>query len=248
MFRTSWKLLLLGVILIGIAATATSQAEAGWWWGCARPMCWSSSTCCYGPCYTPCCVNSCDGWYLGCRPGPVRRLVFGPYRWYPAASCPVCCYEECCCVATEVTAAADTPTQAERQNPTPAKEPTQAPTKKPIPAPAPAPPAGTPNKPAKTSDAAAVESPSSEGTITLHVPADAKVFINGLKTTARGTERVYMSYNLKPGFAYEYEVRIQLNRNGELLEEVRNVRLTAGAGETLAVDFGPHAERLAQAW
>jgi uncharacterized protein (TIGR03000 family) len=139
---------------------------------------------------------------------------------------------------TEVTPAATTPTEA--------KKPTPAPATKPAPAPAPA--AGTPNKPAKPSDAAAIESPSSTGTITLRVPVDAKVIINGLKTTARGTERVYKSNNLKPGFAYDYEVRIQLDRNGELLEEVRNVRLTAGAGETLAVDFRPRAERLAQAW
>ena len=96
--------------------------------------------------------------------------------------------------------------------------------------------------------AAAAEQPNSVGTLTLRVPSDAKVIINGLKTTARGTERVYMSYNLKPGFAYNYAVRIQLTRNGVLLEEVRTVRLTAGAGETLAVDFEPHAERLAQVW
>ena len=239
MFRTSWKLLLLGVILIGIAATATSEAEAGWWWGCVRPTCWLSSPCCYGPCYTPCCASPCDGWYVGWRPGPVRRLLLGPYRWYPAACCPVCRYDECCCTVTEVTPAAETPTPAKQPKPTP------APATKPAPPPAPA--AGTPNKPAKPSGAAAIESPNGAGTITLHVPADAKVVINGLKTKARGTERVYRSNNLKPGFAYDYEVRIQLSRNGELLEEVRNVRLTAGAGETLAIEFRPRATRLAQA-
>ena len=243
MFRTSWKLLLLGVVLVGIAATTTSQAEAGWWWGCARPTCWSSSTCCYGPCYTPYCVNSCDEWYLGWRPGPVRRLLFGPYRWYPAACCPVCRYDECCCTETEATPAADTPTPAKQQKPIPQK-PAPAPATKSAPAPAPA--AGTPNQPAKKPGASANESPSSAGTITLHVPADANVVINGLKTTARGTERVYMSYNLKPGFAYDYEVRVQLNRNGELLEEVRSVRLTAGAGETLAFDFAPKPVQIAQ--
>ena len=247
MFRTSWKLLLFGVVLIGITATATSQAEAGCWWGCARPTCWFSSPCCSVPCYTPYCVSSCDGWYLGWRPGPVRRLLLGPYRWYPAAYCPVCHFDDCCCTASGATPAADTPPPAEQPGPTPAKKPTPAPETKSHPV-LPPPAAGTPNNPAKASGAAAIDSPSSAGTITLHVPADAEVIINGLKTTARGTERVYRSNNLKPGFAYDYKVRIRLDRNGELIEEVRNVRLTAGAGETLAVDFRPRAERLAQAW
>ena len=229
MFRTSWKLLLIGVVLIGIGATATSEADAGWWWGCAHPTCWVSSPYCGVPCYTPYRVSSCDGWYLGWRPGPVRRLLFGPYRWYPAAYCSVCRCNECCCTVTEAT-------PADQLKPTPAVNP----------APAPVPRAGTPNKPAKPPGAAAIESPSSEGTITLHVSADAKVVINGRKTTARGTERVYMSRNLKPGFAYNYEVRVQFSRNGRLVEEVRNVRLTAGAGETLAVDVRPRADRLAQ--
>ena len=237
MFRTSWKLLLFGVILIGIAATATAEAEAGRWWGCARPACWYSSPCCYSPCYTSCYAGSCNGWYLGRRPGPVRRLVLGPYRWYPTACCSVCYRSECCCTVVETTSAAVTPT--------PAKEPVLAPAEKPTPAPAP--PAGTPNKPVKKPSAAKTESRSDSGTITLRVPADADVVINGLKTKARGTDRVYRSNNLKPGFAYDYEVRIQLSRNGELLEEVRNVRLTAGAGETLAIEFRPRATRLAQA-
>ena len=241
MFRTSCKLLLLGVILLGIAATATSEAEAGCWWGCARPTFWCASPCTV-PCYTPCYASSCDGWYLGWRPGPVRRLLFGPYRWYPAACCPVCSCYDCCCTVVETATTADTPTRAKPSQ----SKPTPAPTQKPTPDAGPA--AGTPNKPAKTSGTSAIELPSSEGTITLHVPADAKVVINGLKTKASGTERVYKSCNLKPGFAYDYEVRIQLNHNGELLEEVRNVRLTAGAGETFAIDFRSRTNRLAQAW
>jgi uncharacterized protein (TIGR03000 family) len=82
--------------------------------------------------------------------------------------------------------------------------------------------------------------------LTLQVPADAEVIINGLDTTCRGTKRTYMSKGLKPGFAYNYEVRVQITRNGRLVEEVRNVRLTAGAGETLAFDFTPKPVQVAQ--
>ena len=84
------------------------------------------------------------------------------------------------------------------------------------------------------------------GTLTLQVPAEAKVIINGLETTCRGTKRTYMSKNLKPGFAYNYEIRVQLTRAGKPIEEIRNVRLTAGAGETLAFDFAPKPVQIAQ--
>ncbi len=82
--------------------------------------------------------------------------------------------------------------------------------------------------------------------LTLQVPADAEVIINGLATTCRGTKRTYMSKGLKPGFAYNYEVCVQVTRNGRMTEEVRNVRLTAGAGETLAFDFATKPVQIAQ--
>ena len=235
MFRTCWKLLLLGVVLVGTATAATSEAEAGYWWGCARPARWISSPYCCVPCCSPCC-SPCDGWYLGYRPGPVRRLLFGPYRWYSPVCCPVCYDDPCCCTVTETSPPADEPTPAEQPKPAPAKKPTKAP----------APAAGTPNKPAKSPSDAGTKPPSTVGMLTLQVPAEAKVIINGLETTCRGTKRTYMSNNLKPGFAYNYEVRVQLTRNGRPIEKVRNVRLTAGAGEALAFDFAPKPVQVAQ--
>jgi uncharacterized protein (TIGR03000 family) len=240
MFRTSWKLLLLGAVLIGIVATATSQADAGCRSRHAYRTCWYSSPCCYIPCYTPYCGSWCHGW----QPCSTRYL-----SCYPTVCCPVCCCQECCCTETEATSAADTPTPA--QKPTADVEPTLAPPRNPAPArkptPPPAPAAGTPNEPVKTSGATTIETPNGSGTITLSVPVDAEVIINGFKTTAIGPQRVYRSYNLKPGFSYDYQVRVQITRNGKLVEKTHDLRLTSGAGESLAVDFSRGTERLARA-
>jgi uncharacterized protein (TIGR03000 family) len=44
--------------------------------------------------------------------------------------------------------------------------------------------------------------------LTLHVPANAKVLINGRATQATGTERHYVSYGLKEGKVYPYTVTV----------------------------------------
>ena len=83
MIRPSWRLLLIGVVTVAVLSLAIPQASAQCW-GCRPAYGW-------GYCYTPCsscfatvgCGSCCgDAWYLGCRPGPIRRLLFGPYRWY----------------------------------------------------------------------------------------------------------------------------------------------------------------------
>lgn len=168
MMKATRKLLVLGAVLLGMGMLAAPQAQAGWWhgygygyygWG------YSGYSCC-SPCWTPVCapvcsVSVCDpycgGWYLGVRPGPIRRALFGPYRWYRSYGCcsfcysdPCCCYDTCCVSsAVSVVDAApqvqstQKPTLAPRQEPaapaagTP-NEPTFAPAPAPVPAPAPA--------------------------------------------------------------------------------------------------------------
>jgi len=44
--------------------------------------------------------------------------------------------------------------------------------------------------------------------LTLHVPANAKVLINGRATQSTGTERHYVSYGLKEGKVYPYTVTV----------------------------------------
>jgi uncharacterized protein (TIGR03000 family) len=89
------------------------------------------------------------------------------------------------------------------------------------------------------------------GQLAISVPSDAKVFVNGFETKSTGTHRRYVSYGLRPGFTYKYEIRAEIPREGQPLEEVRTVYLTAGATRDVAFRFAPavSAEKsVAAAW
>jgi uncharacterized protein (TIGR03000 family) len=96
--------------------------------------------------------------------------------------------------------------------------------------PSPPPPAAP--GPAKTSGMSADES----GILTVWVPYDAKVTINGRETKNTGSRRQFVSYGLQPGLTYKYEVKAVIIRNGQAVEDNRTVMLTAG--QITAVAFG----------
>ncbi len=73
--------------------------------------------------------------------------------------------------------------------------------------------------------------------ITIWVPADAKVFVNGYETRSTGPQRRYVSRGLQPGYTYRFDIRAQVNRDGQPVEEVRTVYLTAGAREGVAFNL-----------
>jgi len=73
--------------------------------------------------------------------------------------------------------------------------------------------------------------------LTIWVPEDAKVLVNGYETKSTGAQRRYISHGLKDGLTYKYEVRAQVVRDGKTLEEVRNVFLMSGAREGVAFNF-----------
>ena len=76
-----------------------------------------------------------------------------------------------------------------------------------------------------------------EGGLTVSVPADAKIFVNGKATSSTGSYREYISRGLEPGYEYNYEVRAEVVRNGETISDVKTVSLTAGKLERVAFDF-----------
>jgi len=274
------RVLLVGAIAALLVSATTTDANACWWWrGCA-PAYYTS--CCYYPttyyysCYTPTC---CDGyygsaWYVGVRPGPVRRLLLGPYRYYWAGNVyyygGYCSYISTCCDGGAVVTSPSgsqqpTPAQPAKtapvepsptpMNPTPAdapaapNPPTSAPSTAPL-----APPAGfTPANPTLTPPTAPsspftpplgagsfyspAPSPTNSGLLTIYVPADAKVTVNGHVTKSTGTKRQYVSYGLQPGLSYKYEIKAEVVRDGQVYDEVRTVVLTAGARNTVAFSF-----------
>ena len=83
----------------------------------------------------------------------------------------------------------------------------------------------------------------SEATLTVNVPSDARVFVNGVKTNSVGSERSYVSRGLQGGLNYTYEVRAEIERDGKLVEETKMVSLTAG--RTARVAFALQASEVA---
>jgi uncharacterized protein (TIGR03000 family) len=251
MIRPNWKFLLIGAVVAAALLSTAPRADAQWWgvyrptgycggWGCGYGSCYATAGC--GSCYGDC------GWYLGCRPGPIRRLVFGPYKWYGAGYCGGCysgCYSSCyggcttgcaTCGGVSTAAPANTPTPA----PTPAQRPATPPPAAMPTEPAPMAPAPTEPAPPKTTGTDAENS----GVLTVWVPYDAKVTVNGLETRSSGSRRQFVSFGLKPGLTYKYVVKAQIVREGQVVEDTRTITLTAG--QITAVAFGFNTEAGAQ--
>lgn len=111
-------------------------------------------------------------------------------------------------------------------------------------------PSLTPNPPApaepvmpKTSGTSADES----GILTVWVPYDAKVSVNGLETKSTGSRRQFVSFGLKPGLSYKYVVKAQVVRNGQTQDDTRTVTLTAGQVTAVAFGFNVAAQQVASA-
>ena len=81
--------------------------------------------------------------------------------------------------------------------------------------------------------------------LTVWVPEDAKVMINGLETRSTGSRRQYYSSGLKPGLTYTYVVRAQVIRNGQVQEDTQTVTLAAGQTNSLAFRFNATPQQVA---
>lgn len=75
----------------------------------------------------------------------------------------------------------------------------------------------------------------SEATLTVNVPAETKIFVNGAPTRSRGEVRRYVSRGLTPGQEYSYEIKAELDRDGAAVQETKLVKVRAG--ETIQVAF-----------
>lgn len=240
MIRANWKCLLIGAVVAIAISSVAPKAEAQWWgcyrpaatWGCGYASCYTPCyTSCYSPCYSVSCYDNCcygNGWYRGWRPGPIRRLLLGRYRWYWGYGGGYCCPTYGCCY-TDVSACGSV-APAPAQAPTPAQKPVVDPNAMPA-EPAPAP--GDVPAPAPQTNTTSADT---SGVLTVWVPYNATVTINGLETTSSGSRRQFISHGLKPGFSYKYVVKAELIRDGQLLEDTRTVTLTAG--KITAVAFG----------
>ncbi|WP_157731873.1 TIGR03000 domain-containing protein [Thermogutta terrifontis] len=257
---------LLGTMLLGLAVVPNTAQAC---WGCCGHRVWYPGPLAVVSAWTPCwsaydlcppcdvCVDPCCDveWVLGVRPGPIRRLLFGPYRWYPVVggACAVCGVAPCECEAQVLTMpSTPTPTPQPAPQPTPGVSPAPQPapaTPGPAPGVSPGEPPMSPSAINPTSYSVPLASPTpsraDSGLITVYVPAEAKVIINGMVTKSTGTRREYVSYGLAEGLQYKYTITAQVERDGKVYEETREVILTAGSKKGVAFSFQFPSENLA---
>lgn len=240
MFRKSWKYLLIVVLVMVACSVATPQANAwfgrccGWGWGYGSPWALVGGYGCGYGCYSGCssCYTGCCGtylasdWYLAgsaacCRPRCGWGCGYGCGSY--CGGCGGCgySYSPCCGEApmTEPTGG-PAPTPAKKPIPEPGVVPTE-------PAPTPALPGPTPKSSMSSENS---------GVLTVWVPYDAKVTVNGIATKSTGSRRQFVSYGLQPGLSYKYVVKAEVVRDGQNVVDTRTVNLTAG--DITAVAFG----------
>ena len=81
------------------------------------------------------------------------------------------------------------------------------------------------------------------GTLTVSVPTDAKVFVNDAATSSAGSNRRYVSRGLSPGRTYTYTVRVEFERDGEMVTETKTAQLSAGDNAELSFDAAASEEQ-----
>lgn len=84
--------------------------------------------------------------------------------------------------------------------------------------------------------------------LTLHVPAEAKVFLSGNETRSTGDTREFTTTKLPLGAEWAgYVVRVELEREGRTLVQERELTLKAGQEHSWDVDFEANQVALADA-
>jgi uncharacterized protein (TIGR03000 family) len=72
----------------------------------------------------------------------------------------------------------------------------------------------------------------------LHVPTDAKVYLDGQPTRLEGSTRTFTTQAWQAGDRVpDYAIRVEVARNGQVLTREPKVSLTAGESRELVVDF-----------
>lgn len=71
----------------------------------------------------------------------------------------------------------------------------------------------------------------------LSVPADAKVFFQDQPTSSTGTRRQYRSPVLESGKTFMYTIRVEVERDGQLVANTQQPRVQAGSRVEIAFDL-----------
>jgi uncharacterized protein (TIGR03000 family) len=79
--------------------------------------------------------------------------------------------------------------------------------------------------------------------ISVNVPNEAKIFVNGNATRSSGAARQYISRGLTAGRQYTYELRAEMDIAGQTVSDTQVVQLTAGERTQVAFNLAAKAEQ-----
>lgn len=82
---------------------------------------------------------------------------------------------------------------------------------------------------------AAAKPAGEKANITVHLPAEAKLFVDGVACPLTSATRSFETPNLVPGRTYFYNLKIEVVRDGETMTDSRHVKMQAG--QEVVVDF-----------
>ena len=78
--------------------------------------------------------------------------------------------------------------------------------------------------------------------LTVAVPAEAKIYVNGNRTSSTGAVREFVSRGLKPGKQYKFDIRAEIeSAAGTTIVENKTVAVKAGDREQLNFAFSGQA-------
>lgn len=73
--------------------------------------------------------------------------------------------------------------------------------------------------------------------LTVSLPEDAKVYVNGNPTNSTGAIRHYVSRGVAEQGSYRFDVRAEVERNGKKLTETKSVVLNGGQADELRFEL-----------
>jgi uncharacterized protein (TIGR03000 family) len=80
--------------------------------------------------------------------------------------------------------------------------------------------------------------PTVKTSLTIHVPADAKISLAGVDTKQSGDIRQFATTRLAAGQTWDgYKVVAEMNKNGQTLHEERTIKLIGGEAQELSINF-----------
>ena len=80
--------------------------------------------------------------------------------------------------------------------------------------------------------------PAVKTSLTLHVPADAKISLAGVDTKQSGETRQFATTRLAAGQTWDnYKVVVEMEKNGRTVHEERTIKLIGGESQELSINF-----------